>query len=300
MVRGISVAGFVAAAVTCFIASPARSAEGPDGVPVVFNSGFETGDLSYWGVSGNAPVVQSTVVREGRYAIKSVIDRYDTTQKVNYRTEVVPRGIDISPTTTDDVWTNVDMWYGFSVYLPTTHTADRGYEIVAQWHDVPDPNEPSRNPIIAFWAHRNTWSISNLWDADAMTTYTIKSTGGKEWSYDGSWSYDLGPIELGKWTDWVVHVRWSWTNSGVLQIWKNGVLMVDQQGKPNCFNDRVMPYFKMGMYKGWVDDVGAATKREVFHDAFKMAVGPGVTYKDVAPGGGTIKAPAAPTALRVQ
>ena len=58
------------------------------------------------------------------------------------------------------------------------------------------------------------------------------------------------PTEKGCWTDWVVHVKWSYQSDGILQIWKNGEKVVDQNG-PNAFNDAHGPFFKMGLYKGW-------------------------------------------------
>ena len=81
-------------------------------------------------------------------------------------------------------------------------------------------------------------------------------------------------------------IKWSYKSDGILQVWKNGNLVVDQQNKPNCFNDAKMPYFKMGIYKGWRDSssTGRVSKRVLFHDEFRMA-GPGGSYDAVAPGG---------------
>ena len=179
MLRGNSIVKVCASVVIGVSASASlQAAEGPGRPPLVFNSGFETGDLSNWGISGNAPQVQGSIVREGGRAIKSVVNRYDTTAKTNYRTEVVPRGIDIVPGQEDDVWTGVDMWYGFSVYLPASHTPDRGFEIVAQWHDVPDPGELSRNPIIALFADEGRWTMWNLWDDKVIIRHKLPDNGG--------------------------------------------------------------------------------------------------------------------------
>jgi len=103
--------------------------------------------------------------------------------------------------------------------------------------------------------------------------------------YDGGKNYDLGAYERGRWTDWVVHVKWSYGKEGVLEIFKDGRLVVDQRG-PNAFNDAKGPYFKMGLYKGWrraemASDV--VSRRVLYHDEFRMA-GAGGTYSDVAAG----------------
>ena len=66
-------------------------------------------------------------------------------------------------------------------------------------------------------------------------------------------------------------------------MWQNGNKVLSLTG-PNTYNDARMPYFKMGMYKGWKpgSPVGPVTERTIYHDEFKM-VGPGGSYEDVAP-----------------
>ncbi len=256
--------------------------------PLVFASGFETGDLTHWRPSGNAPEVQTSIKREGRYGMRSVTDRYSGLKVVN-RTEVVAK--DVLPPLPKQ-----DAWYAFSVYLPAGYAFDKQWETVAQFHDIPDAGEGYRNPILAFWTDNGIWSVSNLWDDKKITT---KDADGK-WVYGGKWRYELGAYETAKWTDWVVHVRWSYQNDGLLQIWKNGVLVVDQRDKPNCFNDDLMPYFKWGIYKGWSAVPSAVTRREVYHDSFRMAVGPNARYQDVAVGGGSTVSPSPPSALKIQ
>ena len=55
---------------------------------------------------------------------------------------------------------------------------------------------------------------------------------------------------------------------------------------PNCYNDKIMPYFKMGIYKSnWRDDVGDVVERTVYHDEVRIA-GKNGSYSAVAPRGG--------------
>ncbi len=70
--------------------------------------------------------------------------------------------------------------------------------------------------------------------------------------YGGVREYDLGPYETGVWTDWVMHVKWSYDQDGIAEVWKDGRKVIDQSG-PNAFNDARGPFFKMGLYKGWGD-----------------------------------------------
>lgn len=242
--------------------------------PLLFGSSFETGsiDTSDWLISGNTPVVSTEVARAGKYSMKSVLDRQNS--RISFRTEV--------HALTPKPLLQQEYWYGFSIYLPDGYASDPVWEVVAQWHDTPDEGENWRNPILAVWTDNGSWSVSNLWDDKAITP--IDENGN--FVYGGKSNYKLGAYDTGKWTDWVFRVKWSYKSDGILQVWKNGQLVIDQQSKPNCFNDVTMPYFKMGIYKGWKDSssVGVVSKRVLFHDEFRMA-GPGGSYEAVAPGG---------------
>lgn len=236
---------------------------------LLFIGDFEKGDLSGWSVSGNAPQVTTEIVRSGKYAMKSVLDRWHS--KVSYRTEVSGPGSEVGK----------EYWYGFSIYLPKDYKPDKIWEIVAQWHGVPDFNigETWRNPVMALMTTGGVWSLSNIWDAKRNTFASGKKV------YGGGHKYDLGPYQTGVWTDWVFHVKWSYRKDGLLEVWKNGKLVVQQHG-PNCFNDAKGPYFKMGIYKGWRDpkrSCDAVTRRVLYHDEFRMGDAE-ARYEDVAPG----------------
>ncbi len=234
-----------------------------------FIGDFESGDLSGWGISGNSPTVVSSPVRAGKHAMKTSLDRYR--DKVPYRTEVSGPGSKVGR----------EYWYGFSIFLPEDYVADGIWEIVAQWHGVPDFDigENWRNPVMALSTRGGKWSLVNRWDAKANTF-----AGGKR-KYGGARRHDLGAYRRGVWTDWVVHVKWSYGRDGFLEIWKDGKKVIDRKG-PNAFNDAKGPYFKMGLYKGWKNPdtpCDVVSKRILYHDEFRMA-GAGATYDDVAPG----------------
>jgi hypothetical protein len=236
---------------------------------LIFSSDFETGDLDGWKVSGNAPTVTREVARAGKYAMKTSLDRYK--DRDSYRTEVSGPGAEI----------NKEYWYGFSIFLPDDYVPDHIWEIVAQWHAVPDfkLGEQWRNPVLALSTTAGRWGIVTRWDAKRNTF----ESGRRQ--YGGQRDYDLGPYRRNVWTDWVVHVKWSYGPDGLLQVWKNGEKVIDQTG-PNAFNDAKGPFFKMGLYKGWQKPEtpsDAVSKRALYHDEFRMA-GPDASYEDVAPG----------------
>ena len=232
-----------------------------------------------WHRSGNSPEIVSAPepVRHGRFAMKSVLDRAKS--PISYRTEVVPRIKDKSK----QAKLGQEYWYGFSIYFPNDWTEDNIWEIVAQWHGVPDKSlgEAYRNPVMAFLSDGTKLKITNIWDAAPNTQAARKSRKSK---YDGGVTLWEGPIRKEQWTDWVVHVKWSFEDDGLVEIWENGKQIARRNG-PNTFNDQKAPYFKMGIYKGWRDrklPAGKVGRRVIYHDEVRFA-GPNGSYDDVAP-----------------
>lgn len=253
--------------------------------PLLVSETFEGGVLrtgSLYVVSGNSPALTSERARSGRYAMKSVLNR--KTSANSYRTEIsIP-----SP----KVEMGDERWYGFSIFLPSGYKASPVWESVVQWHDTPNDWDHNRGfPPLHLATSRggkfDRWTVANLWDAQPVAangSYTL----------DGNVVWDLGAWETNKWTDWVFRVRWSYGNDGLLQVWKDGKLVINRTG-PNTYNDKIGPYFKAGIYKGWKDrsnPVDTISERIVYHDEIRIA-GPGASYSDVAPGG----AAAAPTVV---
>jgi hypothetical protein len=240
--------------------------------PMLFSSGFESGTLvdgQGWNISGNAPKITTKYVREGNFAIESYLNR--TTSSTSNRTEVRAKA--------PDAKVGQEYWYGFSVFFPEPYVADNIWEIVGQWHRIPDPGDDTSglNPPISIEINNGNWRFISRYSTAQPTTEASRKT-----AFDKL----LGPVEGGKWHDWVVHVKWSATlGEGLLQVWKNGVKVVDITG-PNCYNDAVAPYFKMGIYKGWSDRIsptGIVSERRFYHDSFRMA-GAGGSYAAVSPG----------------
>ena len=236
-----------------------------------------------WYNSGNPPVVVSAPqpVRFGRYAMKTVLNRKDRDiSPISYRTEVVPRIDDKAK----QAQMGADYWYGFSLYFPKEWLQDDIWEIVAQWHGRPDNHlgEVSRNPVMAFHSDGVNLKITNIWDA---APHTQKAQQNRPTKYDGQVTLWEGPIRKSEWTDWVVHVKWSYQDEGILEIWENGKQIARREG-PNTFNDQKAPNFKMGLYKGWRkkhDHIpGIVSERILYHDEVRFA-GPDGSYFLVSP-----------------
>ncbi len=164
-----------------------------------------------------------------------------------------------------------ERWYGFSIFVPSDWVSDSQiYEIVAQWHAWPDFDlgEDWRPPPLAVDIEGDNWRIANRWDPKPVT---IGNNPAPEGGFAFLWK---GPLDKGIWTDWVVHVRWSYGTDGVLELWKDGTRVVEKHG-PNVYNDIKPLYLKIGVYN-WTWKTTAespVTRRVVFVDEVCVADG---------------------------
>ncbi len=131
-----------------------------------------------------------------------------------------------------------ERWYGFSVFLPEDWAPEPRYVLVSQWHARPDEGEPGRSPPLGLLVSGESWKLWSRWDDRPLTP------AGADLHLTELWT---GPIERGRWTDWVIHARWSFGPDGSLEVWKDGERIVEHAG-PNCYNDRRGLYFKWGLY----------------------------------------------------
>jgi hypothetical protein len=90
------------------------------------------------------------------------------------------------------------------------------------------------------------------------------------------------PLVLGRWVDWVAHVRWSYEADGVVEIWQSGSKVGEYRG-PNAYNDRQPMYLKIGMYRSGSSWPEGLRQRVGYFDEVRMAGADG-SYADVAPG----------------
>jgi hypothetical protein len=161
--------------------------------------------------------------------------------------------------------TDNERWYGFSNYLTGDFVADPLAEKIAQWHEVPDWNlgEGWRSPPISLGVENDRYYVQILWAAAAVNTNDTR---------DGDKKVDLGAADKNKWNDWVFHIKFSYREDGILEIWKNKEKIFSYYG-PNSFNDTHFPYFKIGIYKwgwkGWAE-YSPEDKRVLFYDEVRI------------------------------
>lgn len=175
-----------------------------------------------------------------------------------------------------------EMWIGYAEYLPSAYWSlhDAHNSVICQLHEIPDWHlgENWRSPPIMKKIVNGRYYVNIMWADDSVNTNASK---------DGEVTLDLGPILTDQWVKWVFKIKFSPTNTGILQIWKNGALVVDRVGMPNCFADKFYPYFKIGFYgNAWCCAPWRAQipvqERKVYIAGLKLGK-PGATYWDMEP-----------------
>lgn len=158
-----------------------------------------------------------------------------------------------------------ERWYGFSIYLPSSWAYDQAAEIVTQWHQHWSIGS---SPPLAIVTRRGQWEISQNWEGPHYSNTPV------------------GEYRRSRWTDWVVHVKWSAGGDGALSIWKDGRPVPgfsNKRGK-NTYNSAYGNYMKIGIYKwAWSQNRPSdVDKRHMYYDALRIADGRG-SYAAVAP-----------------
>ncbi|MCF2487396.1 polysaccharide lyase [Dyadobacter sp. CY347] len=159
---------------------------------------------------------------------------------------------------------NREEWYAFSVYFPQSFVKDTMEESIVQWQALPDfsKGENWRSPPLLLGVLNDNVVLE------------IRSDS-KEVNQQGDYSFtrlNLGKLEKEQWLDWVFHVRWAYDNTGIIEVWKNGKLILQRLNEPNAYNDAMYPYFKIGLYKwGWeLKNKSVTNSRVIFIDEVKV------------------------------
>jgi len=169
---------------------------------------------------------------KGKPSIRFELQRFDTAVANGKRAEIMFRPEKSLP---------VDRWYVFSIWLPKDYAVDSLPEIVAQWHAVPDFSlgETWRSPPIALTIQNGMWLLETRWASEAVNSNNTLS---------GLETVCLGNTVDMRWTGWVFHIKFDYKNTGILEVWRDGVKCYYRRG-PNYYNDQTGPFFKFGIYK---------------------------------------------------
>jgi hypothetical protein len=163
-------------------------------------------------------------------------------------------------------------WYGVSIYLPNgteDFALDTSAESLIQWHTTPDSGEQNVTPPLALLTQNGRYLVSMNYDAGRMSSQSNPYTLTAFQQDIGSYTEDKG-----KWVRWAFHIRWGWLGSQnpITEVYKDGQLVFQYNGYPNCMNDQIGVYPKVGIYKwDWhYGNPSLTTSRVVYYDNFWM------------------------------
>jgi hypothetical protein len=197
----------------------------------------------------------SEQARTGSYSAKFILNKSDADVAGSKRSEAVLEWVD-QP--------KFERWYGMSIFLPSSYISDPAEEQLFQWH--------SQGSV-------DLDGVSTL--NSPMAMYTIDGRWEFGMKYGGK--LDLGTYYKNVWTDWVIHVKFSHESDGVLEIWKNGKLVIQKNGRNN-YRELKGHFFKIGVYKyGWPQGYRSTTTfRTLYYDDVKIG-NENSTFAEVAP-----------------
>jgi hypothetical protein len=204
--------------------------------PPTFSADFETGDLRQWDGRDQLCCVHSSEVvtrpvRDGDFAVRIHLEKSDPEVSGSHRAELQKFGLGRA----GEEW-----WYELFLFVPSAWKSDPGFpETVVQWQKRTGSGEWGSPPLeIAVDGNRWYVAVRHNSDPDGRSTYR----------WDRRWSTAL---DRGRWTRWVVHVRWGWKDAQnpLLEIWKSGEPVVEGYRGFNSYRSRDAHFLKAGVYK---------------------------------------------------
>lgn len=161
-----------------------------------------------------------------------------------------------------------DTWYKASVFVPTDWKNSNVKVVAMQWHGSRDffVGEVGRMPPLEITITNNNWQIQKAFDNRIISS---SDTPGHVESIIPLAEFE---VEKGRWTDWVIHTRWSSESDGITRVWVNGDILVEDFG-PNAHRDLTGPYLKAGVYApewGYSGTEPAITERRLLFDGIEM------------------------------
>ena len=203
---------------------------------VIFQDDFESSKINRWEQefccqhSVKFIASPTNLGREKSTSLKFELRKNDPELNLGKRSELALKSVSLS----------VAYTYNFSLFLPKNYASDRSFEILAQWHGLPDFDlgETWRSPPLALRTESGRFKLERNWDEEEVTLNINRHQQ----------IVDLGAYTPEKWTDWQFKIFWSAQRDGAIEVWQDDKLAWSHRGA-NTYNDRLGPYFKIGIYK---------------------------------------------------
>ena len=218
---------------------------------LVFEAGFESGDIKGWRCSGNCPEASAAQVAEGKYAGHFVLT---PDMPTNYRTEAVIDG---------------PLHFAFG----KTYRVELSY----RYEDWAKDSLAESAPLQVHTTPSSWDAACNLGSAYSTAPFLIVSKNDELSfvTYGGKvlWT---GPVVKNRWRRIAVTFRMSMAADGFVEFAIDGVRLGRRDGVNSpkvdkCGGAMREPYLKIGVYKwDWKRLVKEAKRRELFVDAVRV------------------------------
>ncbi|QKT02464.1 heparin lyase I family protein [Ectothiorhodospiraceae bacterium 2226] len=272
--------GWMAAAVLA-LAAPLSA-----GANVIYDTDFS--QINEWAFSGNNTTSVTAAPDGDGTAARFVLNRNDP---VSFRSELVHIS-GMVPNNVRNASPGQEYWYGFKVWLDK-FDRDTEDDILFQFHGAADAGCPSqRAPNLNLSIRNDSWIVTSVGDSRRCI-----SRDDRPWQ---SWvQRKLGTYETGRWTHFVMRIKWSHQTDGILEIWKDGEKVLSQRTR-TMFNDRKGPNMKIGIYKpSWSSRRTNTNQRSLYYGDLRVALGSNQFEAVSTMNGPTGGTPAAPQGLAV-
>lgn len=225
----------------------AHNVEGLADTNLLYYEGFENptilkGVRRQFGTSHAFNIADSPVAagsRSGRFELRDS----DPIQSGGTRAEVL-----------FPLQSNLNRWYGFSVYHPAADYAKDSYtESITQWHQG-----GGMSPSIALEIKNDRYLL--------VMPAKATASGTRE-------RIDLGPVTKDSWNQFAFHINHSSGPDGQIEVWLNGKKILNRVGAnmyPLSWSRS--PQWKLGIYKWkWNEELTTDTrKRVLYFDDIKL------------------------------
>lgn len=197
-----------------------------------WSGGFETGDDSQWTAAQikarERITIQSTVVREGRYAARIEVrpgDDHVAGSGSGERAELFLRGALTGGSEGEE------QYWAWSTYFPPDFDAPLGaWNTFTQFH------------------HSGTTGQVNIQFSVVNRRWIELRVLGGQFQSPSRRDFKLARFERGRWYDFVFHVRWSSTRAGLVEVWLNGDRVARKLRTPTLYAGQAV-YLKQGYYR---------------------------------------------------
>lgn len=147
---------------------------------------------------------------------------------------------------------NPERWYSFAVNFPAYGwEPDKDDEVVVQWKNS------SGTPSLSLRSKNDKLGVRIGHDPEIPTS---------QWKY-----FDLGPVPIDQWSEFVFHIIHDNSSSGLVEVWKNGEQLISYIGPNMYIEDEKVPRWKIGIYKAsWENRATDVKQRITFFDNIRI------------------------------